>query len=105
MVGIKPTGWSYNESSDKGPKARAGSILTIKEKRGEPIKGSGEQPRLITVGVPYSEHCSYPELIHSVAVLQPHHIIPTVDCHQEAKVKNQLELLSDGVKQLRLGRS
>ena len=52
--------------------------------------GRNARPRLLIYGVPYSEHSSYDELRDCVRVLNPGHIIPTVNTGTTEKQRRML---------------
>ena len=65
-VVLRPTGWSY----------RASGALDRRE-----------EGCVVTIGVPYSEHSSYPELQDCVRTLRPKRLIPTVNAGDAGKAR------------------
>ena len=111
VVGFRPTGWSHaasghqltsstnpgsrGQASNRGGSETPWSPLSQRQR----VVGSGpaKGARLVIVGAPYSEHSSFPELLDCTAALRAKRIVPTVNCHSEGAVKQQLRLLQPAV--------
>lgn len=76
IVAFRPTGWTFSKSSQSLSTCRTDASGNVR-----------------IYGVPYSEHSSFAELTEFVQVMDPHVIIPTVNCHSEKAVKKQVDAL------------
>ncbi|KAL3657275.1 hypothetical protein V7S43_017783 [Phytophthora oleae] len=77
IVAFRPTGWTF---SGKNPR----SISTC---------CTDPSGKIHVYGIPYSEHSSFAELCDFVQVVNPHSIIPTVNCSSKRKATNQVSSL------------
>ncbi|KAK1936571.1 DNA cross-link repair protein SNM1 [Phytophthora citrophthora] len=77
IVAFRPTGWTF---SGKNPR----SISTC---------CTDPSGKIHVYGIPYSEHSSFAELCDFVQVVNPHSIIPTVNCSSKRKATNQVNSL------------
>lgn len=77
IVLLKPTGWSFAPT-----------------RKGLQVQDEGV---VRTIGIPYSEHSSFPELLDCVKTLRPKQIIPTVNSSESKKSKSMVDLLSSGM--------
>ncbi|KAG7386309.1 hypothetical protein PHYPSEUDO_000437 [Phytophthora pseudosyringae] len=77
IVAFRPTGWTF---SGKNPR----SISTC---------CTDPSGKIHVYGIPYSEHSSFAELCEFVQVVNPHSIIPTVNCGSKRKATNQITTL------------
>jgi DNA cross-link repair 1A protein len=88
VIGFRPTGWSMSTGGSRNEKqtkpsaaAHRGSSSIIKpQTRG----------KVTTVGVPYSEHSAFNELVDCIDCLRPRKIVPTVNV---SKSEQQVDLL------------
>lgn len=87
VLGIKPTGWTYAAPK----KAKVSTASTSHAPNCLSVRKKGSH--IVVVGAPYSEHSSFDELMDCVKCLAPKRIVPTVNCHSEAAVKAQLNIL------------
>ncbi|KAF1329787.1 DNA cross-link repair protein, partial [Globisporangium splendens] len=78
IVAFRPTGWTFSKSNTSA------SISTCRTDASGAIR---------IYGIPYSEHSSFAELTEFVQVMNPHVIIPTVNCCTEQQAKKQVDLL------------
>jgi DNA repair metallo-beta-lactamase len=82
VVGFRPTGWTHS------PQKRSSNIVSTVQK-----------DNVVSCGVPYSEHSSFPELVDSLYCLQPRKIIPTV---KASKSKQQVDLLLNALQRKKM---
>jgi len=75
IVGVKPTGWTYS----------GGTKIVSKR--------TNKQGNITVFEVPYSEHSSLDELQAFVKLVNPKHIVPTMNTSTES-VKAMLSLLA-----------
>ncbi|KAG6606532.1 DNA cross-link repair protein [Phytophthora cinnamomi] len=77
IVAFRPTGWTF---SGKNPRS---------------ISSCCTDPtgKIHVYGVPYSEHSSFAELCDFVQVVNPHAIIPTVNCSNKRQATKQVNVL------------
>mmetsp|Transcript_25454 Transcript_25454/g.70296 ORF Transcript_25454/g.70296 Transcript_25454/m.70296 type:complete len:717 (+) Transcript_25454:61-2211(+) len=78
VVGFRPTGWSMTTRQTAIGGGKGGLLKPA-------TRGN-----VTSVGVPYSEHSSFPELVDCLRQLKPQKIIPTVSV---SKAKEQVDLL------------
>ncbi|KAF1330445.1 DNA cross-link repair protein, partial [Globisporangium splendens] len=78
IVAFRPTGWTFSKSNT------GASISTCRTDASGAIR---------IYGIPYSEHSSFVELTEFVQAMNPHVIIPTVNCYTEQQAKKQVDLL------------
>lgn len=76
IIAFRPTGWTFSKSSS--------SISTCRTDASGNIK---------IYGIPYSEHSSFAELTEFVQTMNPHLIIPTVNCYNDKQAKKQVDAL------------
>ncbi|TYZ61614.1 hypothetical protein PybrP1_008394 [[Pythium] brassicae (nom. inval.)] len=76
IVAFRPTGWTFSKASASLSTCRTDAFGRIR-----------------IYGVPYSEHSSFAELAEFVRVMDPHEIIPTVNCHNEKAARKQVDAL------------
>ncbi|KAE9361592.1 hypothetical protein PF008_g900 [Phytophthora fragariae] len=77
IVAFRPTGWTF---SSKNPR----SISTC---------CTDPSGKIQVYGIPYSEHSSFAELCDFVQVVNPHVIIPTVNCNNKRQATKQVNAL------------
>ncbi|GMF15739.1 unnamed protein product [Phytophthora fragariaefolia] len=77
IVAFRPTGWTF---SSKNPR----SISTC---------CTDPSGKIHVYGIPYSEHSSFAELCDFVQVVNPHAIIPTVNCSNKRQATKQVSAL------------
>uniref|UniRef100_K3W9S1 DNA repair metallo-beta-lactamase domain-containing protein n=1 Tax=Globisporangium ultimum (strain ATCC 200006 / CBS 805.95 / DAOM BR144) TaxID=431595 RepID=K3W9S1_GLOUD len=78
IVAFRPTGWTFSKSN------AGASISTCRTDASGAIR---------IYGIPYSEHSSFAELTEFVQAMNPHVIIPTVNCYTKQQAKKQVNLL------------
>ncbi|CAH0473796.1 unnamed protein product [Peronospora belbahrii] len=77
IVAFRPTGWTF---SSKNPR----EISTC---------CTDPSGKIFVYGIPYSEHSSFAELCDFVKVVNPHAIIPTVNCSNKRSATKQVNAL------------
>jgi DNA cross-link repair 1A protein len=84
VVGFRPTGWSLKKGkANSRNKNNHSDLLTVCTRQS-----------ITTVGVPYSEHSAFPEIVDCLACLQPRIIVPTVNVRKsQAQINLLLEHL------------
>ncbi|KAI8047583.1 DNA repair metallo-beta-lactamase-domain-containing protein [Gilbertella persicaria] len=102
MIALKPTGWTFQASSDPKTKSQQEkrSLETIIKARPPDLVATSLKPfydtsRLKMYDIPYSEHSSFRELAMFIASLDIRRIVPTVNVHSQENRSRMSKLFEE----------